>query len=131
MLVAVLALLAASCGASPHVRSAAQVERALRAAGLQPHRATITMELESVDGTTPKTPPIQEIVAMPASESRPPPVFTVDHGRAVVYVYPTEDAAAPYTAAPREHVLVVRNVVAVTVRGTLSRHLREVLGRLA
>jgi hypothetical protein len=130
-LMAVTALLAASCGGSSHVRSAAQVERALRSAGLQPQRTTITMELESVDGTTPKTVPIQEIVSMPASEDRPPPVFMVDHGRALVYVYPTEEAAAPYTAAPRGHVLVVRNVVAVTVHGTLSRRVRAVLARLA
>ena len=126
-----IALLAASCGGSSHVRSAAQVERALRSAGLQPQRTTIAIELEAADGTTPKTLPIQEIVSMPASEDRPPPVFMVDHGRTLVYVYPTEDAAAPYTAAPRAHVLVVRNVVAVTIRGTLSRRVREVLAHLA
>jgi hypothetical protein len=126
-----MALLAASCGGSPHLRSAAQVERALRTAGLQPHRTTITVTLENAAGMTPKTPPIQDIVSMPASDYQPPPAFMVDGGRALVYVYPTEDAAAPYTASPREHVLVVRNVVAVTVHGTISRRLRAVLARLA
>jgi len=131
LLLAATALLAARCGGSSHVRSAAQVERTLRTAGLKPQRTTITVTLESVDGATPKTPPIQEAISMPTSQDRPPRTFMADSGRAIVYVYPTEDAAAPYTAAPRAHVLVVRNVVAVTVRGTLSRRLRAALARLA
>jgi hypothetical protein len=127
----VIALIAGSCGGSPHARSVGQVERALRTAGLQPQRTTITITLERAGGAGPETPPIQEIIAMPTGQSQPPPVFTVDGGRTLVYVYPTEDAAAPYTAAPRKHVLVVRNVVAVKVHGTLSRRLRTALARLA
>jgi hypothetical protein len=130
-LLAVIALLVVACGGSPDTRSATQVERALRTAGLQPHRTTITLTLESANATTAKPPPIQEIVSLPVSQDQPRATYMVDGDRAIVYVYATEAAAAPYEAAPRDHVLVVRNVVAVTVRGTLSRRLRVALARLA
>jgi hypothetical protein len=129
-LLAASVLLEASCGGSSHVRSPAEVERTLRAAGLDLHRTSITVTLESVDGGQPNTPPIQDVIATPTASSGPVPTFSVDGGRAIVYVYESEQAAAPYAAMPRGHVLLARNVVAVWVRGTLSRRLREAFARL-
>jgi len=128
-----VALLAAGCGGSgTSARSPDQVVRALRSVHLDPQRTTIVVTLESTDGTAQKPPPLQFAINTPSYEEfRPRATYSVEGGRAIVYVYATEDVAAPYSAAPRSHVLVVRNVVAVTAQGTLSRRLRAALARLA
>jgi hypothetical protein len=56
--------------------------------------------------------------------------YDVDHGRAIVTVYRTEDDAARYVAIQSSWVLRVRNVVAVAVRDGLSPRLRAALKRL-
>ena len=56
--------------------------------------------------------------------------YGVDHGRAIVAVYRTEDDAARYAAIQSSRVLRVRNVVAVAVRDGLSPRLRAALKRL-
>jgi hypothetical protein len=56
--------------------------------------------------------------------------YDVDHGRAIVAVYRTEDDAARYVAIQSSRVLRVRNVVAVAVRDGLSPRLRAALKRL-
>jgi hypothetical protein len=126
-----VAFLAAGCGGSgKSARSPDDVVAALRSAHLASQRTTIVVTLES--GTTEKPPPLQYAINTPSYEEfRPRATYSVEGGRAIVYVYATEDVAAPYSAAPRSHVLVVRNVVAMSAHGTLSRRLRAALARLA
>jgi hypothetical protein len=128
-----IALLAAGCGgAHTSARSPAEVAHVLRSAHLAPQRTTIFVTVMRADGSTPKVPPLQYAINTPSYEEyRPRATYSVQGGRAIVYVYGTEDVAAPYSAAPRSHVLVVRNVVAVTARGTLLARLRAALARLA
>jgi hypothetical protein len=57
--------------------------------------------------------------------------YDVDHGRAIVAVYRTEDDAARYVAIQSSRVLLrVRNIVAVAVGDGLSPRLRAALKRL-
>ena len=131
MLLGVVAVVAGCGGSSSHARSAAEVEGALRAVGLHPQRTRIVLTVEAGTGTSRRPPPLQYAISTPTyDELRPVATYEVDHRRAVVYVYATADAAAPYDLAPRDHVLRARNVLAVTVHGTLSRRLRSALRQL-
>jgi hypothetical protein len=114
------------------VRSTREVARVLREAHLNPQRTTITVTLESTNGAAEQAPPLQYAINAPSYEEfRARATYSVEGGRTIVYVYGTEEVAAPFSARPRSHVLVVRNVVAVTGHGTLSPPLRAALARLA
>jgi hypothetical protein len=65
-----------------------------------------------------------------ALDAGPTKSYDVDHGRAIVAVYRTEDDAARYAAIQSSRVLRVRNVAAVAVRDGLSPRLRAALKRL-
>ncbi|HVD12190.1 MAG TPA: hypothetical protein VNB46_03055 [Gaiellaceae bacterium] len=126
---AVVAATAASCGGSGHgARSQGEVVRALRSAQLGPRQVTLTLE---VRGGSASPVPIDTMIgtsgALAAGATK---TYDVDHGRAIVAVYRTEDDAARYAVIQSARVVRVRNVVAIAVRNTLSPRLRAALKRL-
>jgi hypothetical protein len=126
---AVVAATAASCGGSGHgARSQEEVVRALRSAQLGARQVTLTLE---VRGGSAEPVPIDTMIGTSgALAAGPTKTYDVDHGRAIVAVYRTEDDAARYAVIQSSRVVRVRNVVAIAVRDTLSPRLRAVLKRL-
>jgi hypothetical protein len=102
--------------------------RALRSAQLGPRQVTLTLE---VRGGSASPVPIDTMIgtsgALAAGATK---TYDVDHGRAIVAVYRTEDDAARYAVIQSARVVRVRNVVAIAVRNTLSPRLRAALKRL-
>jgi hypothetical protein len=125
----VVAAVTSSCGGSGHgARSQEEVVRALRTAQLAPRQVMLTLEVSGGSGAPV---PIDTMIATSgALDAGPTKSYDVDHGRAIVAVYRTEDDAARYVAIQSSRVLRVRNVVAVAVRDGLSPRLRAALKRL-
>lgn len=123
-----VAAVASSCGSGHHARSTGEVVRALRSAELRPRPVTITITLRG--GSTSPVPLQAAIDSSGALGSAPAATYQVDHGRAIVTVYRTEDDAARYAPLLSPRFLRVRNVVAVAIRGRLSARLRATLKRL-
>jgi hypothetical protein len=118
-----------SCGGSGHgARSQEEVVRALRSAQLGPRQVTLTLEVRR--GSAAPVPIGTMIATSGALDAGPTKSYDVDHGRAIVAVYRTEDDAARYAAIQSSRVLRVRNVVAVAIRDGLSPRLRAALKRL-
>jgi len=55
----------------------------LREAHLDPQRTTITVTLESADGTAPKAPPLQYAINTPSYDEYPRATYSVAGGRAI------------------------------------------------
>ena len=105
--------------------------RALRSAQLGPRQVTLTLEVRGGGGGSAAPVPIDTMIGTSgALAAAPTKTYDVDHGRAIVAVYRTEDDAARYAVIQSSRVVRVRNVVAIAVRGTLSPRLRAALKRL-
>jgi hypothetical protein len=130
LLVAAVALVAASCSSSDRNRAVrlAVVKRALSDAQLRPHKVRLTMKVAT--GWTPPKPVnycAAEAVAQPSATS-----LDVDGGRAIVMVFNDGHAGDEWTPMPEcgAKPFRVRNIIAVPTHGSLSQRLRQTIREL-
>ena len=130
LLIAALALVAASCSSSDRNRPVplALVKRALSDAKLEPRKVRLVVKVAK-GWRPPKAVNYcaAEAVAQPAAAS-----LDVDGGRAIVMVFKDAHAADAWMPMPEcgAKPLRVRNVVAVPTHGSLSQPLRHAIREL-
>ena len=130
LLVAAVALVAASCDSSDENRAVplAVVKRALSDAQLRPHKVRLIVTV-ATDWTPSKAVNYcaAEAVSQPSAAS-----LDVDGGRAIVMVFEDGHAGDEWTPMPEcgAKPLRIRNVIAVPTHGSLSQRLQHVIRQL-